>query len=187
MRVLLISANTERINMPTPPLGLGLVAPAADRAGHEVTFLDLLSEPDPNRAVRRAIEAASPEVIGVSVRNIDDQDIQGRRLLLGPVKDLVSRCRALSGVPLVLGGAGYSMFPDAALAYLGADLGICGEGEVVFPALLERLRQGGDPSGLPGVHAAGRGCQVGRELAPDLDGLALPDDRFWPTVEPTRP
>ena len=49
MRVLLISANTERINMPAPPLGLGLVAAATRRAGHEVTFLDLLSEAEPER------------------------------------------------------------------------------------------------------------------------------------------
>ena len=28
-----------------------------------------------------------------------------------------------------MGGAGYSIFPEAALRYLGADLGVCGEGE----------------------------------------------------------
>ena len=138
-------------------------------------------------AVQRAIEAGSPEVVGISVRNIDDQDMQSRRFLLEPVKDLVSGCRACTDAPIVLGGAGYSMFPDAALAYLGADLGICGEGEVVFPALLERLQQGQDPSGLPGVHVAGGGCRAGRQFAPDLDRLPLPDDNLWLTVEPTTP
>jgi radical SAM superfamily enzyme YgiQ (UPF0313 family) len=187
VRVLLISANTERINMPAPPLGLGLVATATRQAGHEVTFLDLLSEPAPDAAVRSAIEAASPEVIGISVRNIDDQDIQSRRFLLEPVKDLVFGCRACTDAPIVLGGAGYSMFPDAALTYLGADLGICGEGELAFPALLERLQHGQDPSGLPGVHVAGRGSQAGRQFAPDLDCLPLPDDSLWLTVEPTTP
>ena len=147
MRVLLISANTERINMPVPPLGLGLVATATRQAGHEVTFLDLLSEAEPEDALRQAIEAGSPEVIGISVRNIDDQDMQNQRFLLEPVKHLVSACRSATNAPIVLGGAGYSMFPDAALAYLGADLGICGEGEVTFPALLERLQQGQQPLG----------------------------------------
>jgi radical SAM superfamily enzyme YgiQ (UPF0313 family) len=187
VKVLLISANTERINMPAPPLGLGLVATATRRAGHDVAFLDLLSEPEPDTAVRRAIEAGCPEVIGISVRNIDDQDIQSRRFMLEPVKDLVSRCREGTDAPIVLGGAGYSMFPDAALTYLRADLGICGEGEVVFPALLERLQEGQHPSGLRGVHVAGRGCQTERQFAPDLDCLPLPDDRLWLTVEPTTP
>jgi hypothetical protein len=44
MKVLLVSANTERVNMVTLPLGLGLVRAAARSAGHEVAFLDLLSE-----------------------------------------------------------------------------------------------------------------------------------------------
>ena len=42
MRVLLISANREEINMPTLPMGLGCVAAAARRAGHDVAFLDLM-------------------------------------------------------------------------------------------------------------------------------------------------
>ena len=38
MRILLISANTDRINMPVPPLGLGLVAAAMQRLSHQVTY-----------------------------------------------------------------------------------------------------------------------------------------------------
>lgn len=47
MRVLLVSANTERIKMTSLPLGLGMVAMAVRQAGHETAFLDLLSEADP--------------------------------------------------------------------------------------------------------------------------------------------
>jgi len=46
MRVLLISANTEKINMPTLPLGLACVAAATQEAGHEVAMLDLMAEKD---------------------------------------------------------------------------------------------------------------------------------------------
>ena len=35
MKVLLISANTEQINMPVLPLGMAFVARAAEDAGHE--------------------------------------------------------------------------------------------------------------------------------------------------------
>ena len=75
-------------------MGLGLVATATRQAGNEVTFLDLLSETEPDVAVQQAIEAGSPESIVFSVRNIDDQDMQIRRFLLEPVKGLVSGCRA---------------------------------------------------------------------------------------------
>ncbi|MBI4841452.1 MAG: cobalamin B12-binding domain-containing protein [candidate division NC10 bacterium] len=174
MKVLLVSANTERITMPTLPLGLGLVAAAARKAGYEVGFLDLESEPDSQSALRAAVEQGSPDVIGISVRNIDDQEMESPRFLLEPVKAVIAACRALSQAPVVLGGAGYSIFPDAALASLGADMGVCGEGEVVFPALLSRLQTGQDPSDLPGVHVAGRDHRTERAFAKKLDDLLFP-------------
>jgi len=39
MKVLLISANTERLNLPALPLGLALVGAAAREAAHDVAFL----------------------------------------------------------------------------------------------------------------------------------------------------
>ena len=46
MRALLISANTETINMPALPMGLGCVAEALKDAGHAVRFLDLMGIED---------------------------------------------------------------------------------------------------------------------------------------------
>jgi hypothetical protein len=46
MRVLLISANRETMNMKTLPLGLAYVAGAVARAGHEVEWLDLMEPED---------------------------------------------------------------------------------------------------------------------------------------------
>lgn len=187
MKVLLVSANTERIKMTSLPLGLSLVATAIRQAGHEVAFLDLLAESDPNGSVRRAIADFTPDVIGMSVRNIDDQTMLNSRFLLEPVRALVAVCRAATSAPVVLGGAGYSMFPDAALSYLGADLGICGEGETAFVALLERLAAGRDVAGLPGVHVAGRGRQSPRGYCEELDRLPLPDESFWAAADPQDP
>jgi len=176
VRVLLISANTERLNMVTIPLGLGLVAAAARRAGHQVAFLDLLDAADLGAAVREAVLAARPEVIGISIRNIDDQNCQNPRFLLGRAREAVAACRAHCRAPIVLGGAGYSIFPHAALAWLGADFGIRGDGEEAFPALLARLGSGLDPRGIEGVHAAGDPCGGGRAAAADLDRLPLWDE-----------
>ena len=135
MKVLFISSNTERLNMVTIPLGLGLVCAAARSAGHEVAFLDLLSEANPRGAVRRAISSRAPDVIAISVRNIDDQCRANPRFLLEPVRDVVEECRRLSSAKVVLGGAGYSIFPREALAFRGADYGIAGDGEAAFVTL----------------------------------------------------
>ena len=154
MRVLLISANTETISMPTLPLGFACVAAATQNAGHEVALLNLMFEGDPKVGIRNSIEDFRPEVIGISVRNIDDQNMLQPRFLLAPVKEVIESCRSFSEAPIILGGAGYSIFPGSALGYLGADIGIQGEGEIVFPLLVDRIGKGGEVSDLPGVHLA---------------------------------
>jgi radical SAM superfamily enzyme YgiQ (UPF0313 family) len=187
MRVVLISSNTERMNMVTIPLGLGQVAATLRRAGHEVVLLDLMSEGDPADAIRRAIEKTRPGAIGISVRNIDDQCRANPRFLLAQVKPVVESCRGCTDAPIVLGGAGYSIFPDAALAYLGADLGVCGDGEEVFPILLERLRTGVDPSDLPGVHVAGRPSARAPSFDGDLAALPVWDAALETVADPAAP
>jgi radical SAM superfamily enzyme YgiQ (UPF0313 family) len=176
MKVLLISANTERINMVTIPLGLGLVAAATRRAGHEVSFLDLLGMEDIPATVAATIEKTEPEVIGISIRNIDDQNYLAPRFLLEKARETIETCRAHSSARIVLGGAGFSIFPHAVLRYLGADYGIRGDGETAFPALLERLSGGLDPRGVEGIHVAGEIIDGGRAVAQDLDGLPLWDE-----------
>src|SRR5450756_1487097 len=139
MRVLLVSANTERTAIIPLPLGPAFVAAACRRAGHETVLLDLMSERDAIPALQKRIEEFRPGVIGISVRNIDDQNMASPKFLLPAVREVVAVCRRLCDAPIVLGGPGYSMFPESALRFLQADMGIRGEGEAVFPELLERL------------------------------------------------
>jgi radical SAM superfamily enzyme YgiQ (UPF0313 family) len=184
MRVLLVSSNTERISMVTIPVGLGLVAAATRRAGHAVAFLDLLAEADPVAAVHRAVDDFVPDVVGISVRNIDDQTREAPRFLLSQVRPVVEACRACTDAPLVLGGAGVSIFPAAALRYLGGDFAVAGDGEAVFPALLERLQAGRDPTGLPGVHVAGRTEALEPAFSEELGTLPQWDDALRAVADP---
>lgn len=175
MKVLLISANTEKMNMPAMPLGMAYVAAAARGAGHDVILLDLMFETDAEAALKKIIAEFQPECIGISVRNIDDQNMEPPMFLLEKVKDVVAACRNLSNAPIVLGGAGYSIFPESALTYLGADMGIEGDGEIVFPALLSRLEDGADPSGLPGLYLPDSGPARSKIFVEKLDRFPLPD------------
>jgi radical SAM superfamily enzyme YgiQ (UPF0313 family) len=92
------------------------------------------------------------DTFGVSVRNIDDQSMD-------QAKEVVRRCRGFLAAPIVIGGAAYSIFPESALEYLGADMGIQGEGEAGFPMLLERIETRRDLAGIPGLHLPRRGLQ----------------------------
>ncbi len=175
MRVLFISANREDINMPTLPMGLGCVAAATQKANHDVLFVDLLTTSDIRPMIRKTIDEFAPQVIGISVRNIDDQVMNSTRFMLDQAKAVVSLCKKLSNAPIVLGGAGYSLFPQSALEYLGADMGIQGEGEVSFPVLLKHIEQQTDLSGVPGLYLRGQGLQAKRTYIKDLGSLPFPE------------
>ncbi|MBP1623801.1 MAG: Radical domain protein, partial [Acidobacteria bacterium] len=175
MRVLLISGNREDVDIRVPPLGLAFVAAAIEAAGHEARLLDFLLEEDPRTAVVQAIRGFNPEAIGVSVRNIDDQRMRNTKFLLDQARDAVAWSREASAAPIILGGAGFSILPQPILNYLGADMGIQGEGETVFPELLQRLQAGRRLDSLPGLFRQGAPPPIQRSFIRNLDALPLPD------------
>ncbi len=174
MKVLLISVNTEQINMPVLPLGMACIAAASRNAGHEVKTLNLITKDDTRSILSDTVKRFSPEIIGISVRNIDDQSMEFPRFLLDSVKKIVAECQSLSDAPIVLGGAGYSIFPQSALAYLRADMGIQGEGEYSFVMLLKQLEQKGNISEIPGLWVSGTGLQREIRRSENLDEFILP-------------
>jgi radical SAM superfamily enzyme YgiQ (UPF0313 family) len=183
MKVLLISANTERINMLAVPWGLACVATAASDAGHDVSFLDLVLEKDPRAATPEAVRKTTPDVIGISVRNIDDQNRENPTFFLEKARQTIDDCRSVSSAPIVLGGAGYSIFPENALEYLGADMGIQGEGEFAFLELLKCLEKGMGLDKIPGLYLRAGGLQAKRYFGENLDILPFPDAK---TLAPYR-
>jgi radical SAM superfamily enzyme YgiQ (UPF0313 family) len=146
-----------------------------------------MGESDPQATLRREIDHIQPDAIGVSVRNIDDQEMARPTFLLDKVRPLIAACRVASEAPVVLGGAGFTLFPEAVLRYLGADFGICGEGEEAFPALLERLERGEDPRGLPGLFAPGHRPAERRATVASLDTLPEPGPRLWARSDLAQP
>jgi len=174
MKVLLISANTEQINMPVLPLGLAYVAAAADSQGHKVKMINLMMQTDTQKALHEAIDEFNPEIIGISVRNIDDQNMESPRFLLETVKEVVTNCRKYSDATIVLGGAGYSIFPQATLDFLNADIGIQGEGENAFLALLNGLHKKKALSDIPGLYLPGQKSQKEPEYIKNLTDIPLP-------------
>ena len=72
LKVLLISPNTLIKPYPVYPLGLDYVANAI-AADHQVKIVDLNSLGD-NDSLGKVIDLYSPDVIGISLRNIDNTD-----------------------------------------------------------------------------------------------------------------
>ena len=115
-----------------------------------------------------------PEVIGISMRNIDDQSMLTRQFLVAPVREVVSECRKHTDARIVLGGAGYSIFPSRSLQYTGADMGIQGEGEAAFVLLLDCLEKKKPLSTVPGLYLPDAGLLTPPKYPRTLDAYTLP-------------
>lgn len=152
----MVSANRERDPSPVFPLGLAYLAGPIAEAGHEARLLDLCFEEDVPAAVQRALDESAPEVVLVSVRNLDNVTWPASRSYVDGVRQVVGLCRERAVV--VLGGSAFSLEPLSLLAATGAHCGVVGEGEVVLPYLLERIEAGAPLHGLPGVVVPGNGA-----------------------------
>lgn len=160
------------------PIGLACVAAATEKVGHIVRLLSLAASGEREFQIADAVLQFRPDVIGISARNIDDQNMQAPHFLLVSLRKLVAACRRVSIAPIVLGGAGYSIFPQPALQYLQADMGIKGEGEMAFPALLSWMERGKRGLPPPGTHLRNGVCAT-TALSPNLDGFPLPEPSLW--------
>jgi radical SAM superfamily enzyme YgiQ (UPF0313 family) len=161
--------------MRTVPLGLGCVASALMHWGHQVHLLDLMQVEDISGTVAEAIDRLRPEAIGISLRNIDDQNMRSPRHFLDEANQVIEEVKRFSSAPVVLGGAGYSIFPEAALSHSQADMGIQGEGEEPLRQLLEKLERNHSLTRVPGLYVKGKGLQGPRTFVNALDQLPLPD------------
>jgi radical SAM superfamily enzyme YgiQ (UPF0313 family) len=179
VRVLLVSANQERSPDPVAPLGVCYVATATAGAGHDVAVLDLCFRPDVEAAITEAVAALRPEVIGISLRNVDNCAAPDTISYLPHYRRVVGACRAVSEAPIVLGGSAFTTMPAYYLPTLGVPYGVVGEGEATFPALLDRLAAGASPDGLGGVAwLEGSGVRVSAPTwLPDIDAVRA--DRRW--------
>jgi radical SAM superfamily enzyme YgiQ (UPF0313 family) len=148
MNVLLISANTAASPYPVYPLGCALLSASLADAGHAVRLLDAFVETPDLAWLDRAVAEFRPDAIGISIRNLDNVNLLGEQTYLGMPRRLVGRLRELCReVPVILGGSGFSLLPEAVMAHVGGDYGIVGEGERLLPELLATLAAGRRPVG----------------------------------------
>jgi radical SAM superfamily enzyme YgiQ (UPF0313 family) len=157
MRILLVSANREHLPDPIFPLGLAYIAAAVKAAGHDIEVADLCFGHNPLDDLRDTVNRFQPDVIGLSLRNVDNAAYPLTVDYLALHREVVDTLHAVSSAPVVLGGSGFSILPQAYMRELGGDWGIAGEGERAFVALLQALQQGQDPSSIPGVVSAEAG------------------------------
>jgi len=151
---MLLLINTNRMMPPIAPVGLDYLAGAARKAGEKVEVIDLCLAEDPEGLLVCAFQGAlnaRPDLIGISFRNVDDCFWPGAAWFVPELESLVKRLRSLSDAPIVLGGVGFSIFPQQLVARTDADFGIHGDGEQAVLELLVQLRGQRQFQRVPGL------------------------------------
>jgi radical SAM superfamily enzyme YgiQ (UPF0313 family) len=168
-RVQLLLLDVNPCVPPVYPLGLEVVAQAARSAGYEVAIVS--ASPHAGDYAERVgeLESYDPQCIGLQIRNCD-LGIMG--LAWPKLHDfyqlVVAHLRGVfPGVPLVFGGAGFSVAPHFWLTRYEPDYGIVGAGEHAIVHLLEALLHGklpellvAEPDGVGDLTATPRSART---------------------------
>lgn len=145
---MLVSANRCTTPEPVFPLGLAHLNAALREAGHEVRCLDLLTD---RENFEEDLRASQAQLVGISIRNIDDVLSSRRETFVDNVGELVQTIRRHLNCPVILGGSGFSILPQELLDASGADFGLVGEGESALPALIAALEHETSWKDIPGL------------------------------------
>jgi radical SAM superfamily enzyme YgiQ (UPF0313 family) len=151
MKVLFVYSNRVRDLLLAPPIGLSYVASATEEAGHRVEFVDLLLTDEGLNLLQRQLLSFQPDVVAISVRNIDNVIHQRLQTHLGELAHQTDLIRRHGEALIVVGGPAISVLGCHALQHIDADFAVLGEGEESFPLLLGQIAGAQAYWKVPGV------------------------------------
>ena len=115
MKVLLVSPNVESLPDPVFPLGLAYITAALEKNRIRHQVLDLYFVQDYEAAIESAVNSFQPDIIGLSLRNIDNVSYPNYISYLPFYGQVVQTIRRQSQGLIVLGGSGFALMPDSIL------------------------------------------------------------------------
>lgn len=149
--IALVSANRHQEPYPVYPLGLSYLISYLQvhlPEGYEIKPFDFNLETCESYA--RFLEAHDYLLVGVSLRNFDDSThAADENMFIAHYREIMRLTRIYSRAPVVLGGAGFSVFPELLFGDLRPDYGIKGEGEEALCRLILALDTGDNPVAIP--------------------------------------
>jgi radical SAM superfamily enzyme YgiQ (UPF0313 family) len=156
MKILLIATNRHgrymnNIQAQPLPLGLAYIAGYLDPERHTTRMLDLMFSDDYADDVERAVKDFQPDMVGLSLRNLDNGSNLNPESVLPITKEVTDLIRSISQATIVCGGPAFSILPDKCFDIVGPDVGIFGSGGDAFADLADRIESGEPYHDLPGL------------------------------------
>ncbi len=138
MKILVVSPNQEKFPTPILPIGAAYIISALETEGHVAKLADLCFEDDPHQKLESEIKHLKPEIICISVRNIDNESMFSSKNYLDFIKSVVKICKK-SGAKIIVGGAAFSLMPQKIFKLLDSDFGVIGDGEDALNELISNI------------------------------------------------
>src|SRR5512133_192323 len=151
-KVLLINSNRFQHPWPVIPFGLCYIATVLEIDNNNVCFLDLCFSSECEGDIKKGLRSFMPEIIGISIRNIDDTGGYNVHFLLEDVKnDVIDHCKSEFSGPIVIGGPSVGISGREMLEYFDLEYAIRGDGEAVMPEFVKRIENQESLEGLGGL------------------------------------
>ena len=169
MKILLVAPPYALLSRYYFPVGIAYVSGMLKKHGFQVVCHNSALDDDWQGEFRRLLTRERPDVLGVGALTPSHKFV---KWMFETAKEL------LPGVTNVVGGGVLGSEPDM-FYFLGADVGVVGEGEAAAVELMRTLEQGGELGQVAGIiyrDAEGRTVRTApRPFIENLDDIPIPD------------
>ncbi len=151
MKILLISANRCEEPYPVYPLALSYLSSAISKKfkNVQIELYDVNVDKDADFAA--FVSSFNPDYTGVSLRNIDNVNFYNKKNFIYGYREIIRALKKISNSTIIIGGSGFSIYPEDLFSFLECDFGIVGEGEDALCELLEVLEAKEDHRNIEGL------------------------------------
>lgn len=150
------------------PIGIAILASAAEKKGHHVRILDIGLEEDPDESLKAAFAQVSYDIAGLSCMSVE---------FLGGLETAQSIRKLSPRTHIIFGGQHPTIMPEQAMKADCVDSICIGEGEDVWSEFLDRIGEGKDLQDVQGLWFRRNGevvRNVPRNSYVDVDAVPVP-------------
>ena len=122
--ILLVSANRYKEPYPVYPLGISYLKSYLRQRLPQYKVLVFDCNLGSMEDLSELIVHDQPRYVGISFRNADDVNSLRDNNVLTGYRQVVDTVRRATSVPLIIGGAGFSIFPQHFMDLMEADYGL---------------------------------------------------------------
>lgn len=150
-KILLVSANKFAVPYPVYPIGISylysyLVQRLPD---FEIRIFDFNLQD--NEDFIQLLKNFQPDYTGISLRNVDDVNFYSKEYFILEYKKIIDQVKQTSDSRLIIGGSGFSIFPELLYDLFEPEFGIYGEGEESLFKLITGLENDQDITAIEGL------------------------------------